>query len=293
MSGGGIFLRKKKVIGRYMKIIRSVREMQDFDSQGSRGFVPTMGALHDGHLSLVRQAKEQNDCLITSVFVNPLQFLPGEDFAEYPRDEERDIELLRNLGVDVLFIPDFHQVYDKNMSIGFSFPDLVNCLCGKMRPGHFEGVALIVAKLFNLVRPHNTYFGQKDYQQAIIVKRLIEDLNFPVKLHISPTVREQNGLAMSSRNVYLKADERAMADNLYKILLTVKHLIEEGENSVEILKQRVEVLLTAHGFDVNYFDIRGADDLCAVQNLTGGTYLVALSVKLGSVHLIDNILVDV
>src|SRR5690625_2644043 len=204
-----------------MKIIRTINEMKtqlNKVKDKSVGFVPTMGYLHEGHLSLVKEAREENDIVVMSIFVNPLQFGPNEDFERYPRDEERDARVAEEAGVDLLFIPDVEEMYPETMGIKMTIDKGTNVLCGRSRPGHFDGVITVLTKLFHLVQPTNAYFGLKDAQQFAVVNTLINELNFPITLVGLPTVREANGLAKSSRNVYLSSKEREEATSLYKSL---------------------------------------------------------------------------
>ncbi len=210
-----------------MKIIRSIKEMAGFSQKlhikgKAIGFVPTMGALHEGHFSLIRQAHKENDIVVVSVFVNPIQFGPKEDYRCYPRNLKSDTRLCEKAGADVIFCPDVQDMYPDNYKTYIEVYDLSNILCGKFRPGHFKGVATVVAKLFNIVNPTVSYFGQKDAQQAIIIKKMAEDLHIPIKIKVMPIVREKDGLAMSSHNIYLNKDERQDAIVLYQTLIQAK-----------------------------------------------------------------------
>lgn len=276
-----------------MKIIRSVKEMIEFEAQGEIAFVPTMGALHEGHLSLIRAAKKENDLVVVSIFVNPVQFSPGEDFSEYPRDEDCDTELLLKEDIDVLFMPQMKEMYPENSLVKVSLPSLTDCLCGTKRPKHFDGVALVLVKLFNIINPTKVYFGQKDYQQAMIVKKLIDDLNFQIGFKMLPTIRESNGLAMSSRNVYLTDDEQKQAGALYAMFSEARDLVRNGERNAIKLKEAMKSFLSKYEkLKLDYIDVRRAD-LKEVDVLEQGRYVLAASVYLGETRLIDNILVHV
>lgn len=223
-----------------MQVLRTIPITQKMMSltleQGKTiGFVPTMGYLHAGHMSLVEAARQECDVVVVSIFVNPTQFLPGEDLSDYPRDLEQDKLKLERAEVDYLFYPDESEIYPSEEVIELRFPEsLTRVMCGKTRPGHFEGVAQICAKLFNIVRPHKVYFGQKDYQQTVIVRKLIEDLNYGIEMRVVPTVREQGGLAMSSRNKYLTDEEREAAQVLYQALKAGDKAMIEAEPLVEL-----------------------------------------------------------
>ncbi len=217
-----------------MEVIRKVKEMQATSnrlrSEGKRiGFVPTMGYLHDGHISLVRKAKELCDSVVVSIFVNPTQFGPGEDYERHPRDEERDRALLDAAGVDFLFIPEVIDMYPSGYQTFVEVTEVSKGLCGDFRPGHFKGVATVVAKLFNIVKPHMAVFGEKDYQQLLVIKRMVEDLDFDIEIIPGILVREEDGIAMSSRNTYLSPEERRRALILYRSLIKGKELFESGE----------------------------------------------------------------
>jgi pantoate--beta-alanine ligase len=250
-----------------------------------------MGALHEGHLSLIRRARKENDIVIVSIFVNPAQFGPKEDFKNYPRDLKRDSRLCRKGGVDVLFYPDAKQIYPQNYKTYITVEGLSDSLCGKFRPGHFRGVATIVAKLFNIVSPDIAYFGQKDAQQAIIIKRMIEDLNMPVKIKVMPIVREPDGLAMSSRNIYLSPQERKDAAVLYASLIRAKKLIIEGKKDPQgVTKEMKKMIEDKKSAKVQYIAIVNPENLKQVNKIRGRT-LVLLAVYIGKTRLIDNIIV--
>lgn len=258
----------------------------------SIGFVPTMGALHEGHLSLVRRAKDENDITVVSIFVNPTQFAPGEDYERYPRDLEGDRQKLEKLEVDYLFYPDVQSLYPQGYSTYVTVENLSDKLCGKFRPGHFRGVATVVCKLFNIVKPTRAYFGQKDYQQTLVIRRMVEDLNFDVEIIVCPTVREVDGLAMSSRNLYLNEKERQAATILYRSLKEAEKVLKlqqspqkAKEKMMEILKS--EPLIT----EIQY---AGVYDPLTLQEIEqkNNRYLIALAVKIGQTRLIDNLVVE-
>ena len=257
-----------------MKIVRSPRHIQtltaDLRKRGKKiGFVPTMGYLHEGHLSLLRKARKENDVSVASIFVNPTQFGPKEDFKAYPRDLKRDSSLCAKEKVDYLFVPEAFAMYPKGFETYVEPGPLASVLCGASRPGHFRGVATVVAKLFNLVRPHSAYFGQKDFQQALIIQRLAKDLDFDLKVRILSTVREKDGLAMSSRNTYLDADARRKALCLIESLRWSKKKISEGERSAAWLKQGMMKILKKGLSRVDYVEIRNASNLSPVKILSG------------------------
>lgn len=279
-----------------MEIIRIPRIMREITrdlrtKSKSIGFVPTMGALHEGHLSLIRRAKDENDISIVSIFVNPKQFLAGEDFEKYPRDVESDKEKLIRLGIDYLFLPDTDSLYPNGYSTYVNVEGLSEKLCGKFRPGHFRGVATVVCKLFNLVRPTRAYFGQKDYQQSLIIKRMIEDLNFDTELIICPTMREEDGLAMSSRNSYLNEREREAATVIFKALKAGEAILKEDKTPQEATQKMVEILesqpLVTEIQYAGVYDPLNLDEVKEKQE----KYLLAIAVKIGQTRLIDNVLI--
>lgn len=281
-----------------MEIIRIPNIMQD-TSKGhllhSRtiGFVPTMGALHEGHLSLVRMARAENDITVVSIYVNPKQFGPSEDFLRYPRDIDGDTEKLRKEGIDILFLPDDSQMYPDGFSTHLKVEGLSDRLCGAFRPGHFSGVATIVAKLFNIVMPTRAYFGQKDFQQAIIIKRLVKDLNMDIDIVVCPTVREDDGLAMSSRNMYLTPEERAAARIIYRCLVEASEAIKSGIIEVERLKRLMKDMLASEPLisEIQYCSAYDPETLDELRQIQGET-LLAIALKIGSTRLIDNIFVS-
>lgn len=254
------------------------------------GFVPTMGALHEGHLSLVRASRAEADCTVVSIYVNPTQFGPSEDFARYPRNLARDLELLAQEGVDAVFAPDDKEMYPQGFNTWVEVRGVSEPLEGQFRPGHFRGVATVVLKLFNIVQPDVTYFGAKDYQQSLVVRQLIRDLNLPIELKVLPTVREPDGLAMSSRNAYLSPDGRRKATVLWKSLSLAQELVAGGEQSAaEIIRRMEEVILSAEGATIDYVALVDPETLAPVDRIAGPT-LAAVAVRLEGTRLIDNML---
>lgn len=253
------------------------------------GFVPTMGALHAGHLSLVQRARADNDITIASIFVNPLQFGPNEDFERYPRTPDADLEQLRAAGVTAVFAPAPADMYPGDASTNVEETLVSGPLCGAIRPGHFRGVTTVVLKLLNLVRPTRLYLGQKDAQQCAVISRMVRDLDVPVEVVCCPTVREADGLAMSSRNRYLAPEDRALAPMLFFSLTSVKDAFAAGERSVERLLEAGSVPLRAHGrIQVQYFEIRDSVTLAPLRAVERPA-LVAIAATLGSTRLIDNL----
>jgi len=242
------------------------------------GFVPTMGCLHPGHMSLVERAKNENSKVVLSIFVNPAQFAPGEDFERYPRDFERDEKFCKKKGVDIIFYPSAGEMYPAKNSTVISLPRLANKLCGKTRAGHFKGVTLVVTKLFNIISPQKAYFGQKDYQQYRIIQTLTDDLNFPTEIVLCPIVREESGLALSSRNIYLNKREKKAAERIYATLMKAKETTNMRELE-EFLKE--EELIT-----VEYLKL--VDSYTLHTNAKGS--LVVIAAYVGKTRLIDNIL---
>ena len=282
-----------------MKIIESITEMQKLSQEmrlkgQSIGFVPTMGFLHEGHLTLINNARKENDVVVVSIFVNPLQFGPNEDFGSYPRDIERDQKLAQNAGVDVLFNPSTDGMYrGATMSASIQVKERVDVLCGKKREGHFDGVATVVSKLFNIVLPHRAYFGMKDAQQVAVIHGLIEDFNIPVQLVPIETIREEDGLAKSSRNVYLSSQERNEAPVLYKSLVRGKQAIEEGERDPEKIKSMIiENITSETTAKIDYVDIYSYPELKPLTVISGKV-IIALAIKFTKARLIDNISFDV
>lgn len=257
------------------------------------GFVPTMGALHDGHLSLVREARKHNDLVIASIFVNPTQFGEGEDFDKYPRQLERDSELLAEYGVDHLFAPTIDDMYGKNHVTYVSPQGFDDIPEGKARPDHFSGVATIVTKLFNIVRPTNAYFGQKDAAQCVLIKRIVHDLDMDLNVIIMDTVREHDGVAMSSRNAYLKPDERAAAPIIYRSLKAAKALYDsKGSVETTALIAIVEQGLKSEPLvsEIQYVSVDSKETMQSVTHVGKEGAVISLACKVGSVRLIDNMI---
>jgi len=260
-------------------------------NRGKVGFVPTMGHLHGGHLELVRVARRHSDFVVVSIFVNPTQFGPGEDFGRYPRDFGTDRKLLAGAGADVVFHPDAKSMYPPGFATYIEVGRLTRHLCGRSRPGHFRGVATVVAKLFNIVRPHVAVFGQKDAQQAFVVKRMVRDLAFDTRIVVVPTVREPDGLAMSSRNTYLTPDERRQAPVLYRSLRLAREMVEGGEGSAARVKAAMRrVIARESGGRIDYVEVTDTDELAPVKRISGEV-LIALAVSFGRTRLIDNVTV--
>jgi pantoate--beta-alanine ligase len=281
-----------------MELIRIPRIMQDtcrkYLLRGrSIGLVPTMGALHGGHLSLVKRAKMENDVTAASIFVNPLQFGPSEDLAKYPRDIENDIRKFQDLEIDILFLPDGSQVYPKGFSTYVAVDEISGKLCGRFRPGHFRGVATVVAKLFNIAAPTRAYFGQKDFQQTVVIKRMTKDLNFDTEVVVCPTIRELDGLAMSSRNLYLEAAQRKAAVSLYRALLAGSDAINAGERSALKIGEMMAAALSAEKLiaGIDYASVYDPETLDEVTEIRGEV-LLAVAARLGETRLIDNMLVN-
>lgn len=274
-----------------MQVVDTIPALRDALAHLPRplGLVPTMGYLHEGHLTLVRQARVQNASVGVSIFVNPTQFGPQEDLARYPRDLPRDLALLEKEGVDLVFTPTPGEMYPPGYDTWVQVENLAKRLEGASRPGHFRGVCTIVLKLFNLFRPERAYFGQKDAQQALIVQRMAADLNTGVEVVVVPTVREADGLAMSSRNVYLNPQERQAATVLYRALSLACHLYEAGERDAEVLRERMRSLVLQEPLArIDYVSVADAQTLEELERVEGPA-LVSLAVFIGHTRLIDNI----
>jgi pantoate--beta-alanine ligase len=266
-----------------MKLARSLMA-------GTIGFVPTMGYLHDGHLSLVNRSKKDNDSTIVSIFVNPTQFGPKEDFDKYPRDERRDINVLEKAGVDAVYIPELRELYPASFDTWVEVKGITERLEGSIRDGHFMGVTTICNKLFNIVRPDKAYFGQKDAQQALVVKKMVSDLNMNLEITVMPTLREEDGLAMSSRNSYLKPGERKAATILYQALLKSKEMWQAGERDAETIRTSMEKLIQAEPLaKIDYVSIADVVTLQELEQIRSRA-LVSLAVRIGKTRLIDNLL---
>lgn len=281
-----------------MHIIKTIKEMhalsRQFRADGRTiGFVPTMGALHEGHLSLVRQSEYENNITVVSIFVNPAQFGPNEDLEKYPRDLEGDLSKLSSLQVDAVFIPETSNMYSENVSIYINVGSIGQTLCGASRPGHFSGVATVVAKLFNIVMPDRAYFGQKDFQQTVVIKKLVKELNFNIDIIVCPIEREKDGLAMSSRNNYLSIEERKAASVLYRSLILAEELIIT-RNIIEAddVKEGMEKLIkTEPVTEIDYMDIVGTENLEPMQKIKLPA-AICIAVKIGNTRLIDNIIIN-
>ena len=281
-----------------MKVFTKIVEIQEHIRQLKRagkqiGFVPTMGYLHAGHLSLIEAAVKENDLAVVSIFVNPKQFGPREDFAEYPRDLERDLDLISQAGGEIVFIPETAEIYPENFQSYVEVREITANLCGAKRPGHFLGVATVVNKLFNIIKPDKAYFGQKDAQQCQVIKRMVLDLNMDVEIIICPIVREADGLALSSRNVYLNQEERKQATVLSQALFKAQELIRDGERDSTTIKNIMEKMITQKPLaKIDYISIVDEITLQDVQHLNQNI-LIALAVKFGNTRLIDNIILEV
>ena len=280
---------------RRVKVIQNISEMQHLVTQLRQegktiGFVPTMGSLHQGHLSLMEHAKKETDIVIVSIFVNPVQFGPKEDFNQYPRDMGGDTEKTISAGVDILFTPTSSGIYPEGFKTYVSVAVLSEIMCGKTRPGHFSGVSTVVLKLLNIVKPHMSFFGQKDFQQTVIIKRMVKDLNVDVNIIVLPTIRETDGLAMSSRNQYLNKEERRAATILYRTLKKGQSLFESGNKGAEKLRE-----IISHSFQeepsahLEYLAIVHPETLEEEKEVRKGT-LIAIAAHIGKTRLIDNII---
>jgi pantoate--beta-alanine ligase len=281
-----------------MEIISRAARMQSVSEKLSAemkpiGFVPTMGALHDGHLSLVREARRLCDAVVVSIFVNPTQFRPGEDLDKYPRDLARDADLLSPLGVDYIFAPTVEEIYPKGFSTFINVEDLSSKLEGASRPGHFRGVATVLTVLFNLVRPKFVFMGQKDAQQTVIVKKMVRDLHLPVEIVVVPTTREADGVAMSSRNRYLSEQERHAAPVLYRALTKASELFARGErNAKKIVHQVLQEIEQQPLARVDYISLTDTETLEPLDDLSHRTALLSLAAHFGATRLIDNVILD-
>lgn len=276
-----------------MQIAHTISEMKDLRKKlaGAVGFVPTMGYLHNGHLELVRRAKKDNTFAIVSIFVNPTQFAPNEDFKAYPRDIDRDIAMLETVKTDIVFIPSDTDMYPQGYDTWIDIEGITQELEGRSRPAHFRGVTTVCNKLFNLVEPDKAYFGQKDAQQALVIQKMVADLNMNLEIVVVPTVRENDGLAMSSRNTYLTEEERKQAVILFKALGLASDMYKDGERSTTKIKDAmIELISTVPKAKIDYVSISDIQTLQEVDIITG-KILVSLAVKLGKPRLIDNIII--
>jgi pantoate--beta-alanine ligase len=275
-----------------MKVATKIADMRNLRRELTEpvGFVPTMGYLHEGHLSLVRQARAENRSLVASIFVNPTQFGPQEDFRSYPRNTERDLALLEKEATDIVFMPSAEEMYPPHFNSWVEVAMVTERLEGASRPGHFRGVTTVCAKLFNIVQPTRAYFGQKDAQQALVIRKMVTDLNMNLEIVTLPTVREPDGLAMSSRNSYLKPEERAAAPVLYRALTLAQRLVEQDERDAESIRREMRGLIQKEPLaKIDYVSIANADTLDELDTVEPPV-LVSLAVKIGKTRLIDNIL---
>jgi pantoate--beta-alanine ligase len=278
-------------------MISEIKYMKKKETEKKTGFVPTMGYLHKGHESLLLKAREENDIVVLSIYVNPTQFGKNEDLDKYPRDMERDVEMAKRAGVDYIFYPDDAMMYPEGYKTIVQVGGISEIMCGKQRPTHFMGVTTVVAKLFNIIVPDNAYFGQKDMQQAAIIKQMTNDLNIDVKINICPIIREKDGLAMSSRNKYLSETERKNAPLFYKALQYGKEQIykwrKEEKFLIDIEEEMKKMLEDSGLFSVDYIEIRDKDTLKLIDegDRSNQGILIAGAVRLGSTRLIDNIII--
>jgi len=256
-------------------------------------FVPTMGYFHEGHLSLMREGRKRGDILVVSLFVNPIQFGPKEDLNDYPRDFDRDKTLAEKEGVDVIFVPEVEEMYPKTYQTYVEVTQLTQHLCGLSRPGHFKGVTTVVAKLFNIVKPHIALFGLKDYQQYLVIKQMIRDLNYDIEIIGCPIIREPDGLAMSSRNLYLTPEQRVSALSLSQSLKLAQEMVDQGERDSRVIIDRIKSFITHHpGTQIDYVKVCDPETLEDLDRIEKKA-LIALAVKVGKARLIDNSLLEV
>jgi pantoate--beta-alanine ligase len=277
-----------------MQTIRSISKMQSVSrrlaAEGKRiGLVPTMGFLHEGHLSLIKRARKEADAVIITIFVNPTQFAPNEDFDRYPRDEKGDARKIKAAGGDIIFIPQRDDIYPEDYKTYVNVEDVTDMLEGKLRPGHFRGVTTIVAKLYNMTRPDVVVFGMKDYQQSVVLRTMTRDLGYPIKYVVAPTVRERDGLAMSSRNKYLNPQQRAEAICLYRALKTAKEMVKAGETKVGPIEKEMRAVIaaTCPSASIDYIAFNDIKTIAPHKIVTKGT-VCSLAIRIGPVRLIDN-----
>jgi len=280
-----------------MKMLKKIDEVRNEINRIKKenkiiGFVPTMGYLHKGHISLIKKAKEECDYVVVSIFVNPTQFCPGEDFDRYPRDIKRDIKILENEKVDLLFNPDIDEMYKKDHKTWVIVDEISDIYEGKFRPGHFKGVCTVVIKLFNIIQPDKAYFGWKDFQQLIIIKKMVDDLNIPVEIIGCPTIREDDGLAASSRNVYLNEEDRKKALCLYKALKKIEEMIKKEKiyDCEVLIKEGKKIIEKEEGVEIQYLDIVNMDNMKKIEKIEGRVAIIG-AIKIGNVRLIDNLIV--
>ena len=271
-----------------MRTVRTVAELREvLAGRRGVGLVPTMGFLHEGHLSLIRCAREECETVVVSLFVNPKQFGPHEDLDAYPRDEARDAQLAEEAGADLLFAPPADEVYPPGFATTVEVAGLTDVMCGAARPGHFAGVTTVVAKLVNMLRPDIAYFGQKDAQQALVIRKLVRDLDMPVRVEICPTVRDPDGLALSSRNAYLSPEERDRALGLSRALRAAEEAVADGRIAADDVLAAAREQLQKAGIEPEYLELRSAKDLAPVERVNGST-LLAVAAQVGRARLIDN-----
>ncbi len=276
-----------------MQIIETIAAFRAARAElkGSVGLVPTMGYLHDGHIALARQARAENDHVVVSIFVNPTQFGPNEDFASYPRDPEHDLAVLREANTALVFAPTVAEMYPPGFQTYVEVTGVSQGLEGERRPGHFRGVATVVAKLFNIVQPDRAYFGQKDAQQAVVIRRMVADLAMPLEIVVAPIVRAPDGLALSSRNSYLTPEQRLVAPVLYRALTAAKARYEAGERSPDVLRTTVqEILATEPLAQIDYVSAADAETLEELHASTDRPILLSLAVQIGKPRLLDNVI---
>ena len=279
-----------EVVETIESVRKSVKAARDQDK--TVGLVPTMGALHIGHLSLIEAATNQCDFAVVSIFVNPTQFGPGEDFEKYPRTLDEDLGMCREAGVDLVFLPAVQEMYGSEDLTWVAVEKLTEPLCGRFRPGHFRGVTTVCAKLFNIVLPDAAFFGQKDGQQSVVIKRMVADLKMPLEIVVCPTVREVNGLAVSSRNKYLGEQQKRDAALIYESLVKCREMVESGvRNAGDIVEQMTRVLGRAASIEIEYVSIVDAESLQELEEIRGKV-MAAVAVKIGPARLIDNIVLD-
>jgi pantoate--beta-alanine ligase len=276
-----------------MEVITTIAGIREIRKtlKGTMGFVPTMGYLHAGHIALVKQARAENDITAVSIFVNPTQFGPKEDFKTYPRDINRDLALLKPY-TDIVFIPGDKEMYPEGYNTWVDTKDITDALEGAVRPGHFKGVTTVVNKLFNIIQPDKAYFGQKDAQQAAVIKKMVKDLNMPLEVVVCPTVREKDGLAMSSRNTYLTPEMRQHAQVLYQSLVKAREMYRQGERDAVKIKQTMTDIINSQPIGViDYISIADNETLQEVRQITRPA-LISMAVKFGKTRLIDNIVIE-
>jgi pantoate--beta-alanine ligase len=280
-----------------MQITTSIREMQSLAASlrakgRTIGLVPTMGFLHEGHVSLMRRARTECDAVVVSIFVNPTQFGPNEDFARYPRDEEGDRSKCESEAVDILFMPTAAEMYPERPTVFVAVEGISEVLEGAVRPGHFRGVATVVAKLFNIVKPHKAFFGQKDYQQCLVIKRMVKGLDFDLEIVVLPTTREQDGLAMSSRNSYLSPGERRAAATVHRALSAAENLALTGVQEPEKLSNKMRAVLAEEkAITIDYVEVADPESLEPLSTI-GDNMVILVAIRLGLTRLIDNILIS-